>query len=66
MFIHKSDISIAEPYDVQIDESGGNIITMYQFIGDIDDTGVGGLENVLNYMKTLIKMSRQLMNTIII
>ena len=31
IFIHKSDISIAEPYDVQIDELGNNVITMYQF-----------------------------------
>ena len=29
--------SIAEPYDVQIDELGDNIIQMYQFIGDIND-----------------------------
>ena len=31
-----SDISIAEPYDVQI---GDNIIQMYKFIGDINDKG---------------------------
>ena len=31
-----SDVSIAEPYDVQI---GDNIIQMYQFIGDINDKG---------------------------
>ena len=31
-FIPKSDISVAEPYDVQIAELGDNIITMYQFI----------------------------------
>ena len=44
MFITKSDISIAESYDVQIDELGNSIITMYQFIGNINDTKVGGLE----------------------
>ena len=49
-FIPKSDISVAEPYEVQIDELGDNIITMYQFIGDINDTKVGGLESLLNYM----------------
>ena len=49
-FIHKSDIRDAESYDVQIDGLGGNIITMYQFIGDINDTKVGGLESLLNYM----------------
>ena len=38
-----SDISVAEPYDIQIDETGNNIITMYQFIGEISDTKVGGL-----------------------
>ena len=38
IFIPKSDISVAEPYDVVIDELGKNVITMYQFIGDINDT----------------------------
>ena len=50
ILIHKSDISIAVPYDVQIDELGNNVITMYQFTGDINDTKVGGLEPLLNYM----------------
>lgn len=50
IFIPKSDISVAEPYEVQIDEMGNNIITMYQFIGPINDTKVGGLESLLNYM----------------
>ena len=40
IFIPKSDISVAEPYDVIIDELGNNIITMYQFIGDINDDKV--------------------------
>ena len=46
----KSDISDAEPHDVQIAELGDNIITMYKFIGDTNDTKVGGLESLLNYM----------------
>ena len=50
MFIPKSDISIALPYDVIIDELGNNAITMYQFIGDINDTKVTCLESLLNYM----------------
>ena len=50
IFIPKSDISIALPYDVIIDELGNNVITMYQFIGDINDTKAGGLESLLNYM----------------
>ena len=50
IFIPKSDISIAEPYDVQIDELGNNVITMYQFLGDINDTKVAGLESLLNYV----------------
>ena len=29
---------------------GDNIIQMYQFIGDINDTKVAGLESLLNYM----------------
>ena len=49
--IPKSDISIAEPYDVRIDELGNSVITMYQFIGDINDTKAGGLEPLSNYMK---------------
>ena len=49
-FIPKSDISVAEPYGVQIDELGDNIITMCQFIGEIYDTKVGGLESLLNYV----------------
>ena len=48
--MNKNNISIAEPYDVQIDELGDNIIQMYQFIGDINDTKVAGLESLLNYM----------------
>ena len=32
ILIPKSDISIAEPYDVIIDELGNNVILMYQFI----------------------------------
>ena len=50
IFIPNSDISIAEPCDVQIDELGDNVTTMYQLIGDINDTKVGGLESLLNYM----------------
>ena len=50
IFIPQSDISIALPYGAVIDELGNNVITMYQFIGDINDTKVGGLESLLNYM----------------
>ena len=50
IFIPNSDTSTAEPYGVIIDELGNNVITMYQFIGDINDTKVGGLESLLNYM----------------
>ena len=49
-FIHNDNISIAEPYDVQIDETGNNFITMYQFTGNISDNMVPGLESLLNYM----------------
>ena len=44
-FMNKNNISIAEPYDVQIDELGGNIIQMYQFICDINDTKVAGSDH---------------------
>ena len=50
IFIPQSDISIALPYDVVIDELDKNFITMYQFIGGINDTKVGGLESLLSYM----------------
>ena len=56
IFIPNSDTSIAEPYDVQIGESGNNVITMYQFIGYINDTKVGGLESLLNYMNEIPKV----------
>ena len=49
-YINNSDISIALPYDVVIDELSNNDITMYQFIGDINDEKVAGLESLLNYM----------------
>ena len=59
IFIHKNDISTAEPYDVPIDENG-NVIQMYQFTGDIDDTKIPGLESILNYLKTFtIKQTQQ-------
>ena len=50
IFIPKNDFSVAEPYNVIIDETGNNSITMYQFIGPINDEQVGGLESLLNYM----------------
>ena len=49
IFIPKSDFSVAEPIEVQIDELGDNSITMYQFICEINDTKVGGLESLSNY-----------------
>ena len=51
IFIPKSDISIALPYGVIIDELDNDVITMYQFICDINGTEVAGLESLLNYMK---------------
>ena len=50
IFIIKSDTSVAEPYDVGTDETGHNIIIMYQCIGETSDTKIGGLESLLNYM----------------
>ena len=49
IFIPKRAISVAEPYDVVIDEFG-NTVQMYQFTGDINDTKVAGLESLLNYI----------------
>ena len=49
-FMNKNTTSIAEPYDVQIDEMGDNNIQMYQFIGDTNDTKVAGLGSLLHYM----------------
>ena len=49
-FILQSDISIALLYGVVIDALGNNIITMYQFIGDINDEKVADLASLLNYM----------------
>ena len=48
--ITQTNISIAEPIDVRINELGNNIIQMYQFIGIINDETVPGLESILNHM----------------
>ena len=48
--IPQSDIGIALPYGVVIGELGETVNTMYQFIGDINDTKAGGLETLLNCM----------------
>ena len=50
MFILRTDINIAEPIEVQIDELGDNVVQMYQPIGIINDEKVCGLESLLNYM----------------
>ena len=50
IFIPQSDISIALPSDVVIDELGNNVTTTYKFIGKINDEKVAGLESLLNYM----------------
>ena len=50
MFIPKTDTSIAEPIEVQIDELGNNTVQMYQLISIINDEKVGGLESLLNHM----------------
>ena len=50
MLIPQTIISISEPIDVQIDELGNDINTMYQFMGIINDEQVPGLENIFNYM----------------
>ena len=68
MFIPKSNISIALPYAVQIDALGNDVITMCQFIGDINDTKVGGLASLLNCMTEnffSLKMVQLLTNIII-
>ena len=49
-FIPQTHISISEPTDVQIYELGNAIIQMYQFVGDINDEKVSGLEPINNYM----------------
>ena len=43
------DIAVAELVDVQLNDLGP-VIQMYQFIGDINDEGVPGLESILNYI----------------
>ena len=50
MLIPKTDISIAEPIEVQINELGNNTTQLYQLIGIINDEKAGGLESLLNYM----------------
>ena len=50
LLINQNNISIAELVETQIDELGNNVITMYQFVGDINDKQVSGLEPILNYV----------------
>ena len=50
IFIPQTSISISEPIGVQIDELGDNIITMYTFMGIINDEKVPGLGSIFNYM----------------
>ena len=49
MLIPKTDISIAEPVEVQMGELGNGNFQMYQLIGIINDEKVCGLEPLLNY-----------------
>ena len=35
--MNRTNTSIAQPYAAQINELGDNVITMYQFIGNIYD-----------------------------
>ena len=50
IYIPNTDISIAEPIDVHIDELGNALIQIYHFIGIINDEHAPGLERILNYM----------------
>ena len=49
IFIPKTDISIAEPIEAQIDELSNNI-QMYKFTSITNNGKVGGFESLLNYM----------------
>ena len=49
-FMNKANTITAQPHDVQTAELGDNISQMYQFIADINDTKVAGLEPLLNHM----------------
>ena len=50
IIIPQTSISISEPIDVQTDELGNNMITVYQVIGAINDEEVPGLASILNNM----------------
>ena len=54
------DIAVAELVDVQLN-AFGPVTQMYQFIGDINDNRVPGLESILNYIGNLflIKQTQQ-------
>ena len=43
LLINQNNISTAEPVEIQIDELGNNVFTMYEFVGDINDNNVPGL-----------------------
>ena len=50
IYIPKTDINIAEPIEVRINELGNNTLQMYQFIGIVNDEKAGGVESLLNHM----------------
>ena len=50
MFTPNTDISKAEPIDVQIYQLGNTTMQMYQLIGIINDEQVPGFESILSYM----------------
>ena len=61
------DIAVAELVDVQINELGNGVIQLYQFVRDINDKRVPGLESVLNYINGnfLVKQIQLYMGTVI-
>ena len=66
IFIPQTSFSLAEPIDVQINQLGNNIITMYQVIDVISDDKVPGLASIFIYINEnlLAKMTPPSTNTI--
>ena len=46
--MNPTNISVAEPVEIQIDDLGNNVITMCEFVGDINDNKALGLDIILN------------------
>ena len=51
--MNQNNISIAELVGIQIDELGNDVMPVYEFVNDINDNKVIGLESISNYINDI-------------